>query len=73
MKVQVSIELTDDQRIAVGLLETGKMAPASREEVRSYITQVSMASINQATSIVNKKREETRKLIQDSMGVGTTE
>jgi len=67
MKVQVSLELNDDQRIAVGLLETGKMVPASREEVRSYVTQVGMASINQATKIVNEKREETRKLIEESM------
>ena len=69
MKVQVSIELSDDQRIAVGLLETGKMVPASREEVRSYVAEVAMRSINQATAIVVKQREETRKLIKKSMGL----
>lgn len=58
MKVQVSIELNDDQRMAVGLLETGKLVPASREEVRSYIAQIAMASINEATGIINTRREQ---------------
>ena len=67
MKVQVSIELDDDQRIAVGLLETGKLVPASREEVRSYVTQVSMASINTATKITNIKRHELVEEIKATM------
>ena len=69
MKVQVSLELDDDQRIAVGLLETGKMVAASREEVRSYVTEIAMASINQATKIVKEEQARTHKLIRESLGM----
>jgi hypothetical protein len=69
MKVQVSLELDDDQRIAVGLLETGKMVAASRAEVRSYVTEIAMASINQATKIVKEEQVRTSKLIRDSLGM----
>lgn len=69
MKVQISIELNDDQRIAVGLLETGKTVAASRAEVRSYVTEVAMASINVATKIVKEEQARTSKLIRDSLGM----
>ena len=49
MKIATTIELTDEQLVAVGLLETGKIQRAKMQEVRSYVTEVAMASINAAT------------------------
>ena len=69
MKVQISLELDDNQRVAVGLLETGKMVPASREEVRSYVSEVAMASIMTATKIVLEEQKRTSQLIRDSLGM----
>lgn len=69
MKVSVSLELNHNQRIAVGLLETGTLVPASREEVRSYVTEVAMASINVATAIVVTRQEETSNIIRESLGM----
>ena len=69
MKISVPIELTEDQRIAVGLLETGRMIPCSREEARSYVTEIAMASINIATSIVIRRQEGTAELIRQSLKV----
>lgn len=66
-KVSVPVELTEDQRIAVGLLETGTMVPCSREEARSYVREVAMASINVATSIVIQQRKETQEMIRKSL------
>lgn len=69
MKTQVTIELTDEQRLAVGLLETGKMIPATRDEVRSYVTEITMASVNTATGAILKAQKEVREFL----GVNSTE
>jgi len=67
MKISVPIELTEDQRIAVGLLETGKMIPCSREEARSYVTEIAMRSINVASIIVVEQQKETSAMIRKSL------
>jgi hypothetical protein len=69
MKVAITLELDDDQRIAVGLLETGRMVAASRAEARSYVTEITMASINTATKIVKEEQARTNKLIRESLGM----
>ncbi len=70
IKVQVTIELDENQRIAVGLIETGKFTPATREEVRSYVLETTMASVNVATSIVVEQRDKIAARIKDSLGAG---
>ncbi len=40
MKVQVTIELSDNARLGVGLQETGLLVPASRKEAASWITEL---------------------------------
>ena len=70
MKVQVTIELNEEQRIAVGLLETNKLVACSREEARSYATELVMASVDNATDILVRHREETANEIRESMGLG---
>ena len=56
MKVQLTLELDDDQRVAVGLMETGQFVPASRAQVREFVTNESMAVIETATEIVKEQR-----------------
>ncbi len=70
MKVQVTIELDDDQRVAVGLIETGRFTPATREEVRSYVLETTMASVNVATRIVTEQRNKITDEIKTSLNIG---
>lgn len=65
MKTTVTIELTEDQRTAVGLLETGRMIPASRDEVRSYATEIVMASIGAATQAIARAHDDVRKFLSE--------
>ena len=69
MKTQVTIELSENQRIAVGLLETGKMVPATRENVRDYVTGVAMPSIETATELTNARRELIENDIRKTLGM----
>ncbi len=69
MKTQVTIELDDDQRIAVGLLETGLLIPATRDEVRRFVTEMVMSSVNTATVIVVDRRTTMAAEIRDSLGL----
>ncbi len=69
MKTQVTIELDDDQRIAVGLLETGLLIPATRDEVRRFVTETVMSSVNTATVIVVDRRTTMAAEIRDSLGL----
>ncbi len=70
MKVQITIELNEEQRIAVGLLETSKLVACSRDEARSYATELVMASVNNATEILIRRRDETANEIRESSGLG---
>lgn len=73
MKTRVTIELTDDQRVAVGLMETGKMAPASRDEIISFVTEVVMATVNVAAQAVNDHRKIVTTEIREKLGMGLVE
>jgi hypothetical protein len=66
-KVAVTLELNDDQMVAIGMAETGYMVKAKHAEVRSYITEVTMRAINNLAGIVKEQREETAQLIKDSL------
>ena len=69
MKVQISFELDEDQRIAVGLMETGRFVPASREEVRSFVRETAMRTINSATGVVTEQRLKLAEEIKASLGI----
>jgi len=73
MKTQVTIELDDDQRIAVGLLESGHMRPATREEVRDYTLGIMMPLIETATQVTNEKRQVIENDIRKTLGMPTVE
>ncbi len=69
MKVNVTIELDEDERVAVGLLETGKFVPASREQTRNYVSNVVMSSVGVATNIVVSQRKRIAEEIRDQLGI----
>ena len=68
MKAAITIELNEDQRIAVGLLETGKLVPCTPKELRSYALGLGMASIETATKIVVDRREEAIRQLNEELG-----
>jgi hypothetical protein len=40
MKVRVTHEITDDERLGIGAIQTAKLQPATREQIEDYITEV---------------------------------
>ena len=57
MKVQVTIEMSDNARLGVGLAETGNLVPASRKEAQSYITELVNADLAKVESVIVKGTE----------------
>ena len=68
MKVSITLELDDDQRVAVGLIETGKFVPAKREQVREFVTGLVMAAINDTARVVVEQQKATANEIRKSLG-----
>jgi len=57
MKVQVPFDLNHDQRIAIGVAETGEFKLCTREEARSYISRVAGSTLGKDTGVVTDQRD----------------
>ena len=57
MKVQVTIEMSDNARLGVGLAETGNLVPASRKEAQSYITELVNADLTKVEGVIVRGTE----------------
>jgi len=68
MKTAITLELDNDQLVAVGLMETGRMIRAKQTEVRSFATEIVMRSINVAAQIVKEQNDRTASLIKEQIG-----
>ena len=64
MKVQVTFEFDDNQRLAIGVRETGAFVPASRTEARSFITEIVTRETNLITRKVTSKMDDIKASIQ---------
>jgi hypothetical protein len=73
MKVQVSIELDDEQRVAVGLIETGKFVAASREQVREFVTGVIYSTINDTAKVVKAQQKTIIEEVRQNLGKPVSE
>ena len=60
MKVQVTFEIDDNQRLAIGVRETGRFVPATRNECRDYLTEAANSKLNNLTTQVVKHMDEMR-------------
>ena len=62
-----------DERIAIGVAETGTFVPATRTIAREYIERVASGSLVEATALVKNSREDlARKISAKLVAVPTT-
>lgn len=71
MKVQITLDLDEDQRVAVGLMETGQFVPASRSVVREYVTSMAMATIESGAQLVKDRQREVANEVRSLVGKPT--
>ena len=57
MKVQITIEVSDEERIGIGAVVNSTFAPASRSDVRQWVTDVVEASLSPISTAVEAQRE----------------
>jgi hypothetical protein len=57
VKVQVTFDLSEDERIAIGVAETQQFKQATREEAREYLTKVAKTQLSYLSSRVTKARQ----------------
>ena len=72
MKVQVTFEFDDNQRLAIGVKETGMFVPASRTEARSFVTEIVTRETNAITRKVVGKMDEIKASIQVEIDAALT-
>ena len=56
-----------DERIAIGVAQTGTFVPASRTDARVYIERVTGDSLGEATALVKESREDLARQIRASL------
>lgn len=61
MKVQITADVTDDQRIALGLIDTGLFIPAKREQIRPVLEEVLSVYLADIGREVTAQKDELRR------------
>ncbi len=61
MKVRLTIDMTDDERIALGLMDTGLFVPVTHIRASELLTKELTQYLGDAAQVVNLQREELRK------------
>lgn len=69
MKTAVTIELDDDQLVAVGFIQHGKFQRAKQTDVREFVRDTVMITINAAAGVVHANQLKTADLIKDKLGI----
>ena len=59
-----------DERIAIGVAQTGTFVPATRTDARVYIEKVASDSLTDATTLVKASREDLARQIKASLNKG---
>ncbi len=72
MKVSVTFEFDDNQRLAIGVKETGLFVPATRIEARSFITEVVTRETNIVTRKVVSKMDSIKEDLQGTIDAALT-
>ena len=54
MKVAVPYEIDDNQRLIIGAIMTGKLEPATREQIQTYCTRVVGKTLESAVAKLEK-------------------
>ena len=62
-----------DQRIAIGVAQTGTFVPASRTDARTHIEGVVSDALVQSTALVKSSREDLARQIRASLKATTQE
>ena len=73
MKVAVTFDLTDDELIALNLMDNGKMIPAKRIEARAAIEDIVEATLSAAVPVVREQRARIQQEIQAALGVSAND
>ena len=73
MKVAVTFEFDDDQRVALGLMETGQLVPIMRKDARTFIEDTVYGIVETATPIVKEQQEKIAEEVRRTLGVGPSE
>ena len=67
MKVQVTFELTPDERIAIGVAQSGTFVPANREQAKKYLNEAAGLELRVLVDRVKQARKLIVKDIKESL------
>lgn len=62
-----------DERIAIGVAQTGTFVPASRTDAREYIEAAVASDLSSSTLLVKNSREDLARQIRASLNTSNTE
>lgn len=63
MKVRLTVDMTDDMRIALGLMDTGLFVPITHVRAGELLEKELVKYLEDAAAVVNLEREEIRKAL----------
>ena len=62
-----------DERIAIGVAQTGTFVPATRADARTHIERVVTNDLEESTALVKSSREDLARQIRASLKASTQE
>lgn len=68
IKVQVTFEVSDNERIAIGVAQSGEFTPASRLLCKDFIEGLVGSELNVLSDVVETQKYEVARAIKESLG-----
>lgn len=73
MKVRVTFDVTDQQRLGIGAATSGQFRPATREEIDAFIEVVVTDRLNDLAAVVQRQTDEIVAKIMTKLGTAGEE
>ena len=58
MKVAITFDITDNQRLVIGAISTGKIQDATRDQIRDYVTGLAGYALETAVARLERFQDE---------------
>lgn len=72
MKVAVTFDLSEDELIALNLIQFGRIEKPLRKDAREAITEMVNVQLEAAVPIIREQRDKIANEIRSRLGVGTS-
>ena len=68
IKVQVTFDVTENERIAIGVAQSGEFTPASRMLCKDFIEGLVGSELNSLSVVVEEQKYEVARAIKAALG-----